>query len=650
MNDKLNAEQIHAVMHRDGPCIVSACPGSGKTKVVTHRAATMLSEGIPGRSMLLITFTNKAAKEMKARLIQLCEANRIAGAEDVVISTFHALCAKLIRLGVIQNGLCENFTILDEDQALHLMSEVAEEHGLDRDDAKSLHYIYASWREKKDGWLGQYVSDTFLDQTKVAIISAYESAMKASNATDFAGLIRDVARAMSTSEETVKRLSSRFKYVVVDEAQDTNDAQFHIATRIASHGNIMIVGDADQAIYEWRGAKPDNMFNMQKNMDNCRLIRLQTNYRSTASITDPASALIANNGNRLNESINPHSSDGFPIKVSVHIDREDEAQEICKKIRALASSGILMKRIAILFRVNSQSRAFEMWLRNFSIPYKLTGAFNFLDREEVKDVLSMLKFAVNNVDSISFSRFANKPKRGLGSSAVLTLAPRLIPGNIKAVISRVEADSAFPAKQRDALVSVLSAFDGLRPDSHPGEAAELLVQRLGYKTYLEMSTKEKHKSEEKTDNVDELIRYAHSFFEQGKGSLRDFCASLSLSNDDREENTDQSVNLMSMHASKGLEFDTVFVVGCEEGSIPHERSIKENSLAKIEEERRLMYVAMTRAEKRLSMTMSLLDGKRRDKVGTTSIKRYSRFLQEAGLMDAEGFYEKVAEIRACLNE
>lgn len=650
MNDKLNVEQIQAVMHREGPCIVSACPGSGKTKVVTHRAATMLAEGIPGRSMLLITFTNKAAKEMKARLIQLCEANKISGAEDVVISTFHALCAKLIRFGVIPNGLCENFTILDEDQALHLMSEVADEHGLDRDDAKNLHYIYASWRETKDGWLGQYISDTFRDQTEVDIISAYESAMKASNATDFAGLIRDVARAMSTSEETVKRLSNRFKYVVVDEAQDTNDAQFHIATRIASHGNIMIVGDADQAIYEWRGAKPDNMFNMQKNMDNCRLIRLQTNYRSTASITDPASALIANNGNRLNESINPHSSDGLPIKVSVHIDREDEAQEICKKIRALASSGVSMKRMAILFRINSQSRAFEMWLRNFSIPYKLTGAFKFLDREEVKDVLSMLKFAVNNVDSISFSRFANKPKRGLGASAVSTLAPRLIPGNIKAIISRVEADSAFPPKQRDALVSVLSAFEGLYPSSNPGEAAELLVQRLGYKRYLETSTKEKHKSEEKIDNVDELIKYAHSFFEQGKGSLRDFCASLSLSDDDRDEKTDQSVNLMSMHASKGLEFDTVFVVGCEEGSIPHERSIKENSLAKIEEERRLMYVAMTRAEKRLSMTMSLFDGKSRDKVGRVSIKRYSRFLQEAGLMDAEAFSEKVAEIRACLDE
>lgn len=291
-----------------------------------------------------------------------------------------------------------------------------------------------------------------------------------------------------------------------------------------------------------------------------------------------------------------------------------------------------------------------MWLRNFSIPYKLIGAFKFLDREEVKDVLSMLKFAVNNVDSISFSRFANKPSRGLGASAVSILAPRLILGNIKAVITRVEADSAFSPKQRDALVSVLSAFEGLYPNSNPGEAAELLVQRLGYKKHLEASTKEKHKSEEKIDNVDELIKYAYSFFEQGKGSLRDFCASLSLSDDDRDEETDQSVNLMSMHASKGLEFDTVFVVGCEEGSIPHERSIKENSLAKIEEERRLMYVAMTRAEKRLSMTMSLFDGKSRNKVGRVFIKRYSRFLQEAGLMDAEIFSEKVAEIRACLND
>ena len=644
MNSSLNPEQVEAVMHRNGPCIVSACPGSGKTKVVTHRAATMIKEGIDPRSLLLITFTNKAAKEMKARLASLCAQHGIAGAEDVTVSTFHALCAQFMRFGLIKNAPSNNYSILDEDEALSLMVEIADEHGLDREAAKGIHWSYASWRETEDGWMGRNIEKSFGD-SEVACISKYESSMRANNAVDFAGLISHVARGLSTDDEVRNKLSSRYKYVVVDEAQDTNDAQFKIAMSIAIHGNIMIVGDADQAIYEWRGAKPDNMFKMQREISGCTLIRLQTNYRSTASITDPASALISRNRNRLNEDIKPHKGDGSPIAVSVFLRREDESSEICKRVKVMQSRGVPLQRMAILFRTNSQSRAFEMSLRQFEIPYKLTGAFKFLDREEIKDAMSMIRFAVNPSDSISLGRFVNRPRRDLGPSVVSILAPRLSPNGAMETAARVMGDPAFSSKQKGNIKSVMEAFSGINANSDPGTAVEVLISKLQYRRHLELTVKNQDVLADKKDNIEELIRYAQSFSEQKHGNLRDFCTSLSLADDGSDGKQTNSVNLMSIHASKGLEFHTVFIVCCEDGSIPHERSIKDLNPSKIDEERRLMYVAMTRAEEKLCISMSLLDGRSRGANNQVNAKRYSRFLEEAGLMDRRSFESKVMSLR-----
>jgi len=644
MNDSLNTEQVEAVMHRNGPCIVSACPGSGKTKVVTHRAATMIKEGIDPRSLLLITFTNKAAKEMKARLATLCDQNGLSGAGDVTVSTFHALCAQFLRFGVFKNAPTSNYSILDEDEALSLMVEIADEHSIERDDAKLIHWSYASWRETEDGWMGRNIERSFRE-VEIACIEKYEAAMKANNAVDFAGLISHVARGLSTDDAVRSRISERYKYVVVDEAQDTNDAQFKIAMSIATHGNIMIVGDADQAIYEWRGAKPENMFQMQKNISGCRLIRLQTNYRSTASITDPASELISKNKNRLNEEIKPCKPDGSPIAVSVFLRREDESSEICKRVKVMQSRGVPLPRMAILFRTNSQSRAFEMSLRQFEIPYKLTGAFKFLDREEVKDVMSMLRFGVNPTDSISLSRFINRPRRDLGPSVVSILAPRLSPGGHLETAARVASDPAFSAKHKNNLRLVFDAFSGISANSDPGTAVEVLISKLQYRRHLELTVKNQDVLADKNDNLDELIRYAQSFSEQKQGNLRDFCTSLSLADDGSDEKKANAVNLMSIHASKGLEFHTVFIVCCEDGSIPHERSIKDLNPSKIDEERRLMYVAMTRAEEKLCISMSLLDGRSRDANNQIKAKRYSRFLEEAGLMDRRSFESKVCSLR-----
>lgn len=643
MNDCLNEEQKIAVAHVEGPCIVSACPGSGKTRVVTHRAATMLRSGIPAGSLLLITFTNKAAREMKARLIKLCLHNNIDGAEAVTISTFHALCAKFLREGIIPGAPRGNFSILDEDEALSLMVESAEEVGLDKDDAKALHWQYAAWRETKDGWLDRKKEATFIDPIKIDCIRAYESHLVANNAVDFAGLIMHVARGLSQHESVRDRLSRQYRYVIVDEAQDTNDAQFEIAMTIAQHGNIMVVGDADQAIYEWRGAKPDNMVKMQNNLSGCRLIRLQTNYRSTPNITEPASQLICKNPNRLNAQISPAKKDGAPVLVNVHRQRDDESVDVCKKIKYLISKGVPNKKIAILFRVNSQSRAFEMALRQFSIPYKLTGAFKFLDREEVKDIVSMIKFAVNPCDSISLCRFANKPKRGLGAAAISTVAPRLSK-KISDTIARLSNDPALSSKNRDSICSVLKNFIPFNADSHPGQAVEGLVLSLEYRKHLRMIVKEEAVLNEKLDNVEELIKYAHAFAEQKHGNLHDFCMSLSLADDEKGEK-DDSVQLMSIHASKGLEFNTVFVVCCEEGSIPHDRSIKDLDPSKINEERRLMYVAMTRAEERLCLTMSLLDGRSRSSENKSMAKMYSRFLEEAGLINKQEFAMHIKDIQ-----
>jgi DNA helicase-2/ATP-dependent DNA helicase PcrA len=644
MNSSLNSEQVEAAMHREGSCIVSACPGSGKTKVVTHRAATMIKEGIDPRSILLITFTNKAAKEMKSRLAALCGKNGLSGANDVTVSTFHALCAQFLRYGIFKNAPTNNYSILDEDEALSLMTEIADEHGIDRENAKLIHWTYASWRETEDGWMGQNIDRSFREE-QVICIEKYEAAMKANNAVDFAGLISHVARGLSTDEEARKRLSSRYRYVVVDEAQDTNDAQFKIAMTIAGHGNIMIVGDADQAIYEWRGAKPENMFQMQRNIAGCKLIRLQTNYRSTASITDPASALISKNRNRLNEDIKPSKGDGSPVAVSVFLRREDESSEICKRVKVLQSRGVPLQRMAILFRTNSQSRAFEMSLRQFEIPYKLTGAFKFLDREEIKDAMSMLRFAVNPRDSISLGRFVNRPRRDLGPSVVSILAPRLCPGGHAETAARIASDPAFSVKHKNNLKSVFEAFSDISASSDPGTAVEVLISKLQYRRHLDLTVKNQDVLADKNDNLNELIRYAQSFSEQKQGNLRDFCTSLSLADDGSDDKKSNALNLMSIHASKGLEFHTVFIVCCEDGSIPHERSIKDLNPSKIDEERRLMYVAMTRAEEKLCISMSLLDGRSRDANNQVKAKRYSRFLEEAGLMDRQSFESKVCSLR-----
>jgi DNA helicase-2/ATP-dependent DNA helicase PcrA len=645
MNHSLNAEQLEAVMHREGPCIVSACPGSGKTKVVTHRAATMLQEGIDPSSILLITFTNKAAKEMKSRLASLCKNNGIVGAERVMVSTFHALCAQFLRYGAFRVGLSKNYTIIDEDQAMSIMGEIAEEHDISRDDAKLLLWSYSNWRETEDGWLNQWRELSF-DSVQCECLKKYDLALASSNAVDFAGLICAVAHGLATDDQARSRISNHYRYLVVDEAQDTNDAQFKIANSIASHNNLMIVGDADQAIYEWRGAKPDNMLKMHRRIEGCRLIILKTNYRSTSVITGHASDLISKNKNRLNDRISPHKTSGSPVSVRVFLRREEEAQDVCKRILAMNKMGVALNRMAVLFRVNSQSRAFEMFLRHYKIPYKITGAFNFMDREEVKDIVSMLKFAVNPQDSISLARFANKPRKEFGPSVISILAPRLSPNGLQESLSRVMSDPAFSNKQKSSIHKVLSAFSGVDASSEAEWAVKKLITDLNYENYLKASVKDKNRYEDKVDNINELIRFAATFSEDKRGNLRDFCTCLSLSEteDESSENSNNVLNLMSIHSAKGLEFNTVFIVCCEDGSIPHSRSIKDGNPSKIDEERRLMYVAMTRAEENLFMSMSILDGR----YGSSyqNIKTYSRFLVEAGLMDHDSFVREVKMLEA----
>jgi superfamily I DNA/RNA helicase len=286
-----------------------------------------------------------------------------------------------------------------------------------------------------------------------------------------------------------------------------------------------------------------------------------------------------------------------------------------------------------------------MSLRQFEIPYKLTGAFKFLDREEIKDAMSMIRFAVNPTDSISLGRFVNRPRRDLGPSVVSILAPRLCPGGHAETAARIASDPAFSVKHKNNLKSVFEAFSGIGASSDPGTAVEVLISKLQYRKHLDLTVKNQDVLADKNDNLNELIRYAQSFSEQKQGNLRDFCTSLSLADDGSDDKKGNALNLMSIHASKGLEFHTVFIVCCEDGSIPHERSIKDLNPSKIDEERRLMYVAMTRAEEKLCISMSLLDGRSRDANNQVKAKRYSRFLEEAGLMDRQSFESKVCSLR-----
>lgn len=636
---KLNDEQTMAVDHFFGPCLVSACPGAGKTRVITHRAISLVKKGVNPSRILLVTFTNKASREMQERIDKLAKEVNIS-MDGIVVGTFHRMCLQILRNSKTIKRSYRSCNIMDPDDVESLLKSVAEDHhvSLDKEELERFKYLYDSLREKA------LTKDLIIDGLRSAnpayehLHSLYEQAVCNVNAIDFSGIMYNFWHELCNNEDFRKEVKSFYDFMMVDEVQDTNIIQFEIAKIICeNHQNIFMVGDTDQSIYQWRGANPSQVSKFIQETG-CKVYRLSKNYRCTGAIAKTASSLICNNPNRLNAQILAHREDGEPVSLAVYMTRDEESDSMCKSITKLKLMGASMKDVAVLVRASHLTRSIEQSMMKYNIPYSMTGGFRFYDREEIKDIISMLKFVNNPKDVLSLCRFMNKPKRGLGGKCVQFISSlSLKDGMSENIVEYINNSSELKDAQKNALIRLLQ---GIFSKDLKGMSVSNLINHLLEETkYLDyIKTFKGDIPVDKMDNVQELIKSV----DISKQSLEEFLMSVSLMSTPKEASEEDqlnSVKIMTMHAAKGLEFKYVFIPCFEENIIPHRRSIADSHTG-IEEERRLAYVAITRAMDKLFISTSILDGG-----FSRDFKMPSRFIFESGLCDQSQYYDLVQEAR-----
>ena len=646
--DKLNPEQREAVLHRDGALLILAGAGSGKTRVITYRIAYLIGDGhAKPDEVLAVTFTNKAAQEMRERVEAL-----IGGAADGIwLSTFHALCARLLRREAPKVGLTRDFVIYDSSDQISVVKHAMRELGIDDKlvpPRLALSRIsHAKNRmEGPDSLRGKW---NLRDEQIAKIYERYLQALKDSNALDFDDLLLKTVELFETSEQTRSYYANKFRFVMVDEYQDTNRPQYLLIKRLAAvHRNLAVVGDPDQSIYKWRGADLKNILDFEQDFPEATIVKLEQNYRSTQVILDAASAVIRQNRNRKDKRLWTDRKGGSKIVYFRGNDELEEADFITRAIKQARASDI-ESMIAVLYRTNSQSRAIEDSLMRESIPYKIIGGVRFYERKEIKDSLAYLKLIINPHDDVSLRRVINVPARGIGKGvmdslqaispdAVLADAPPLLAAGLQEVVSArsLWARLLFAiddAKLGNRAISALRVFrdliaelfDAARRDSVSIVIGKML-DRSGYLKDLRDENSEE--ANERIENLMELVSAAREYeTREADASLGGFVDRLSLLSEADEESgkRDATVWLMTMHAAKGLEFPTVIIAGLEEGLFPHSRSGEEEE--EIEEERRLCYVGMTRARSQLVLTGAA----RRRVFGEYQSCEPSRFLDEIPL-------------------
>jgi DNA helicase-2/ATP-dependent DNA helicase PcrA len=636
---KLNEEQIMAVDHFFGPCLVSACPGAGKTRVITHRAISLVSKGVSPSKILLVTFTNKAAREMQERISNLAKDTG-TNMDGISIGTFHKTCLQILRNSKNVKRSYKHCNIMDPDDVESLLKSVAEDHhvSLEKEELEKFKYLYDSLREKaltQD----QIVSElNKINTCYYDLYNLYEQAIINVNAIDFSGIMYNFWTELNNNNDFKNEVQSLYNFMMVDEVQDTNIIQFEIAKIITStHQNIFMVGDTDQSIYQWRGANPGQVSKFIKETG-CKVYRLSKNYRCTGNIANTASNLICNNPNRLNAQILAHREMGSPIGLSVHMTRDEEADKIARSITRMKLMNTKLKDVAILVRASHLTRGIEQALMRHNVAYTMTGGFRFYDREEIKDVVAMLKFINNPKDVLSLCRFMNKPKRGLGGKCVQFISSLSLRNGISDnIIDHINNTSELKEAQKSSLTRLLqSLFSNEVKNMSLPDLINHVVSATKYSDYI--NTFKGDVPLDKHDNIQELVKSVSTNVQ----SLEDFLTSVSLMSTPKEaseEDEMHSVKIMTMHAAKGLEFKNVFIPCFEENIIPHRRSIAESHTG-IEEERRLAYVAVTRAMDNLYISTSLSDGG-----FSKEIKMPSRFLFESGLCDQQSYYDLVQEAR-----
>jgi DNA helicase-2/ATP-dependent DNA helicase PcrA len=627
--DGLNPQQREAVTAGDGPTLILAGPGSGKTRVLTHRIAYLVGQlGVPPHKIMAVTFTNKAAREMKSRVEVLLQGNL----RGLTIGTFHSICARFLRREAARLPVTADFAIFDEVDQLALVKQALKDLNLNEKQyapARLLNKISAA----KNELIGpeEYAASTYFAEIAKRVYARYQQLLVANNALDFDDLLMGVVHLFDAHPDVLAKYQRFYDHILVDEFQDTNTAQYALLRRLAKVGrNLYAVGDPDQSIYKWRGADYRNVRRFQEDYPNARTILLEQNYRSTQIILDGAMAVIDQHPGRTRKRLFTHRNGGTEIFAYEAYNEQEEAQFVVETIAALvARREYAPGDCAVMYRTNAQSRAVEEAFLRANLPYKLVGAQRFYGRKEIKDVLAYLRLIHNPSDSVSLWRVINTPPRGLGAKTLEQLqaaasAAGVSPGDVLRDLGEHGPKSTFAGtftgKAGAALANfgrMLNHWHAARGELSVAQLIDLVLDRTGYKDYLDDGTDE---GEERWENVLELRGVAA---EEADASLADFLQDVALVSDqDTLAEEGQAPTLLTLHAAKGLEFPVVFIVGLDEGVLPHQRSFDDPEA--MHEERRLMYVGMTRAKDRLY----LLRAFRRSLYGDSGLSEPSRFLED----------------------
>ena len=636
--DTLNSQQKKAVLQTDGPVLILAGAGSGKTRVLTHRVAYLIDEcGVNPWNIMAITFTNKAAGEMRERVDKIVGF----GAESIWVSTFHSSCVKILRRYADRIGFGNNFTIYDTDDSKSLMKDICKKYQLETTQLK-LKRIMGSISTCKDNLVTpeEYALNTQNDFIKVKISKAYteyQNALKKNNAMDFDDLIMKTVELFKTNPDVLESYQERFKYIMVDEYQDTNNAQFELIRILADkYRNLCVVGDDDQSIYRFRGANIRNILDFEKVYKEAVVIKLEQNYRSTQQILDAANAVICNNGGRKEKSLWTEEKDGDIVKLKQFDTAYDEAEFIASDIGKLKRNGKLRySETAVLYRTNAQSRLIEERFVVEGIPYDIVGGTNFYSRREIKDLLAYLKTIDNGLDDIAVKRIINVPKRGIGQTTIDHVQAYADERQISFYDALCEADMILAvsrsASKLNDFVTMIRAFRTKMKSYSLEELLKDVIDVTGYMDYLRaIDDDDDSEDNDRAQNVDELISKIAAYeenLEEEEPTLSGFLEEVALVADiDRIGEDNEKVLLMTLHSAKGLEFEHVYLAGMEEGIFPsYMTTMNEDSDPEgIEEERRLCYVGITRAKRHLTLTAA----KRRMVRGETQYNRLSRFISE----------------------
>ena len=610
----LNKEQLKAVKHIDGPMLVLAGAGSGKTRVLTNRIAYLIEQGVSTDNILAITFTNKAAKEMKDRVIKLIGYD----AKSIQISTFHSFGLKIIKENYARLGYKSNFVILDADDTLTVVKKIMKDLNLNPkfyNPREIRNKISSAKNELMDP---EKYSKVEFDSNIIEVYRKYNKKLLINNSVDFDDLLILPIKLFREYPDILKYYQEKYRYVLIDEYQDTNEAQYIFSKMLCNnHKNIFVVGDNDQAIYAFRGANYKNILNFEKDYPNAKVIMLEENYRSTQNILDAANSVIKHNKMRKDKNLWCNNDVGSKVKyVKVETDKE-ECAYVSEKIKELHDNNVSYDEIAILYRTNAQSRLIEEEMLKNGIPYRVVGSFYFYNRKEIKDLLCYLRLINNHDDDVSLLRVINSPKRGIGDKTIENLTNVATEKGIS-LFEAIESGKELTFKKM--ILDMEKKCENLTLT----EMVDLVLNDSGMKD--EYKGDKSLEAEIRLENLEEFKSITKGYEEEyGVISLTDFLNEVAIVSDVSEhQDSTNKVSLMTIHAVKGLEFDDVFIMGMEEGLFPHYNAINSGSIAEIEEERRLCYVAITRAKKNLWM----LNTKKRMLFGNTQINMPSRFMDE----------------------